>query len=190
LSYTVPTCEPDDITAGDSLEWDKTLPTFPASEGWELSYSLISKSGDGASADLDLPFGPSGVVEANGDVFEVRVGADDTADLVAGPYELIARVVNDAEGITKSWLVKRVLVHADPATVVGAKSHARTMRDLLRTALESAATDAEISIQVNGRSVTYDPEKARAQLAHYEYLVVLEENPTAEISHAAVFQRG
>ncbi len=188
MAYVIPTCEPDDITAGDSLEWDKTLPDFPASEGWELSYSLISESAPGASGDLDLPF--ADVVTVVGDVYQIRVGADDTTDLVAGPYQLIARVVGTDE-TTKSWLVKRVLVHADPATVVGAKSFNRTMRDALRTAMSTAAADgAYLSVQVNGRSVTYAREQARADLANYELLVAIEENPRGEISHQVAFVRG
>jgi hypothetical protein len=189
LPYQIPSCPPTDITAGDSIEFDWSLPEFPASQGWELSLSLRSESGPGASADFDAEWDDH--VTADGDTFEVRVPAAETAALVAGPYQLIARVVNTAEGITKSWLVNRPLVHADPATLTGAKSHNRTMRDLLRTALQSGATQAQyVSVQVNGRTVEYARADADAQLARYEYLVALEENPNGAITHAYEFSRG
>lgn len=188
--YSVPTCEPTDVTAGDSLEWDKTLSLFPASQGWELSYALISESGAGATADLAIAFDAVlGPVTANGDVFEVRVSASSTEDLVTGPYRLVATVTDGST--KKSWLAGRVLVHADPAAEVGAKSFSRTMRDTLRTAMSSAASDgAYLSVSVNGRSVTYAREHASAELARYEYLVALEENSAGEISHAVEFVRG
>lgn len=121
-------------------------------------------------------------------MFEVRVDAASTDDLIAGPYQLIARVTDGST--VKSWLARRVLVHADPASVVGAKSFNRTMRDTLRTAAIAAAGDAAVTIQVNGRTVTYARAEFDATLARYELLAAIEENPTGEIRHEVAFVRG
>ena len=185
MAYTIPTTEPTTITAGDSLEWDVSLAAFPASEGWELSWHLASESA--AGADLSIVWGTH--VTADGDVFEVRVAASETGTLAAGPYRLTARATLST--VTKSWTVGRVMVLADPATVAGAKSFARTMRDSLRTAMSAAAADgAYLSVSVNGRSVTYAREAARKELAHYELMVAIEENPTGRLEHAVGFARG
>jgi hypothetical protein len=182
LALQIPTTEPDTITAGDSLEWDRALADFPASEGWELSYQLRTDGGEGAVGDLDF------AATASGDSYEVRVLAAATTNLIPGPYRLHARVTDGTT--TKSWLVRRVIVHADPVAA-GAKSHARVMRDALRTALQTAATDgAYLSVSVNGRSVTYARDTARKDLANYELLCAIEENPTGSLSHAVEFVRG
>ena len=40
-----PTTEPASLQAGDTLRWQRTLPDYPASEGWVLSYRLINAQG-------------------------------------------------------------------------------------------------------------------------------------------------
>lgn len=181
MSYQIPTCEPTQIEAGSVAYWDITYPEFPASEGWELRYYIRGP------VDLNIEWGTD--VTADGAGFEVRVPAGDTDNLTtAGAYRLIGRVTLGSE--VHTVYNAPLLVLADPTAAVNAKSTNRQIRDALRTAAVSAAADAPyLSVQVLGRSVTYGRREFEAQLAHYEYLVALEENPGADIRHEAVFVR-
>jgi hypothetical protein len=46
MSFQVPTCEPDQITAGDTANWKRSFQNFPSSEGWTLSYAFALKGGE------------------------------------------------------------------------------------------------------------------------------------------------
>lgn len=180
LAYTVPTCEPRDAVSGDSLQWDVSYPDYPASDGWQLAYYINGPE------KLDLPWGTR--VTANGDGFSVRVPAS-AFDLLAGDYSLSGRV--SLSGEEHRVYKGKLLIQANPASMEPGLSFNRQMRDALRTAVLAAApAAAKLSVQVNGHAVTYSREEARKDLAHYEALVVIEENPAAEITHEPVFLRG
>ena len=42
---TIPSKEPQSVTAGDTIQWLRTLPDYPASAGWTLNYRLINATG-------------------------------------------------------------------------------------------------------------------------------------------------
>lgn len=42
-----PTVEPQFAVCGDTLQFDKTISNFPATDGWALSYVLASGAGSG-----------------------------------------------------------------------------------------------------------------------------------------------
>lgn len=42
---SLPTSEPLQITQGDTARWLKTLPDYPASDGWSLAYTLVNAAG-------------------------------------------------------------------------------------------------------------------------------------------------
>jgi hypothetical protein len=46
MSFQVPTCEPDQITAGDTASWKRSFQDFPPSEGWALTYAFVKKGGE------------------------------------------------------------------------------------------------------------------------------------------------
>src|SRR3990167_1080353 len=37
---TIPTTEPAEVRAGDTVEWTKSLGDYPASDGWTLKYAM------------------------------------------------------------------------------------------------------------------------------------------------------
>lgn len=62
MAFTPPTTEPARLAAGDTWLWTKSLPTFPATEGWTLSYSLVGPkalsfdaTADGAGYSVSVP---------------------------------------------------------------------------------------------------------------------------------------
>lgn len=168
--------------AGSSLYWDATYPDFPPSEGWALAYYVTGPAIRAWSGGT--------YINASGETYQVRIPATQTEAMpAAGTYRLIARVSKAGE--VHEIYNESLLVLANPATAVAASSHARQMRDAIRAAFLAAAPDAHlVSFSINNRSQTYSREDAKAELAHWEYLVALEDNPDGRLSHAVAFVDG
>lgn len=166
--------------AGSSLFWDATYPTFPATEGWALTYYLtgpVKKTWAGAT-----------YINASGQTYQVRIPATQTDDLTtAGAYRLIGRV--SLAGEVHEVYNERLLVLADPAAAGAAKSFNRQMLESIDAALLAWAPSAEMqSFSVNGRSIEYRTKEELFELrATYAYLVALEDNPDGRLSHAVTF---
>ncbi len=88
MAQTPPT-EPASIQAGDTICWQRTLPDYPASEGWQLSYRLIS-----AAARIDV------VATTEGDAYLVTIAAVTSAAYAPGPYTWQASVTRATERYT------------------------------------------------------------------------------------------
>lgn len=71
----IPTTVPAIITAGDTLAWTRSLPDYPASDGWTIGYRLIN-----ASAKIDITGSASGQDHA------VSITATTSAAYAAGDY--------------------------------------------------------------------------------------------------------
>lgn len=127
---TTPTTEPAFLQAGDTLTWQRSLPDYPASASWLLSYRLINADGkiDIASA-------------ASGDDHLVTVAASTSATYAAGDYEWTAYVTKATERYTVGS--GRLTIRPDLAAKAGgfeARSAMRKARDDLRTALATWVT--------------------------------------------------
>ena len=72
----LPTIEPTEVFAGDTLTWKITLPDYPASDGWTLHYRLIN-----ATWHLDITTTPSG------DDHLINVAATISAAYTPGEYD-------------------------------------------------------------------------------------------------------
>lgn len=80
--------EPDSISAGDTVQFGRYFLSYPASQGWYLSYSII---GLGAEVNFQSV--------ANGDAHAVTVSAATTATwLPAKDSKLAGYIVNNALG--------------------------------------------------------------------------------------------
>lgn len=147
MAPTIPTVEPTNPVAGDSWKWDKTLPDYPASDGWQLTYYVYGPE------NITLAWATE--VTANGDVFEVRVAATKTDDLTsAGSYELVGRVTDGTD--TYTVVKKTINVIANPATVAAGKSVARQMVEAHEAALlANPKMTGVVRVTVNGRTVEY-----------------------------------
>lgn len=81
-----PTTEPTSLQAGDTIRWQRLLPDYPASEGWELSYRLIN-----AATRIDI------VATADGDAHQVTISAATSAAYAAGSYTATAQVTRSTD---------------------------------------------------------------------------------------------
>lgn len=140
----IPTREPTDAVAGDSLQWDVEYADYPATAGWELSYAIRGPE------NLDIACGS--MVSAVGAGFAVRVPAAATEGLVAGGYTLVGFVAKDGERFTVYRGPLRVA--ANPAAEGGAASPDEQLLELVTAAI--AGRDLTVEEQrVLTRAVKY-----------------------------------
>lgn len=95
----VPSIEPKQFYAGDTVKWSRSLSDFPAS-GWTLAYKFANKDQSVAVA--------SGDVTADGDTFQVEIPAEESGALNAGVYQLVG-CVTDVDG--NRYVVANGIVH-------------------------------------------------------------------------------
>jgi hypothetical protein len=155
--------EPAIIQAGDTISWKRTLPKYPASDGWQLSYRFIN-----ASAYIDV------TASADGDDHLVVIPASTSATYQPGDYVWQAYVTKGAERYTvdAGHLTIRQNLAAMPFGY-DARSQAQRALDDLRAALanwlSTSGTVREYTIA--GRTMSFasaDEIKARIQLAERE----------------------
>lgn len=77
---------PSKITAGTSVSWLVSLPSFPASSGWTLTYTLVSPS-----AQVQVTSTPSG----DNHLFEIPFS--ESSDYIPGKYAFQAHADNGTE---------------------------------------------------------------------------------------------
>lgn len=81
-----------DLIAGDSLNFLTSVPQYPASSGWVLSYRLVPRTGGATPVDI--------TATAEGDDFRVAVPATVTAEWTADAYTWFSWVDKAGESYT------------------------------------------------------------------------------------------
>ena len=174
MAYEIPEKEPIELQAGSSWFWNTSFGDYPASAGWQLVFFLRGPK------DLNVVWTTH--VTADGDAFQVRIPATDSAPITPGPYRLIGRV--DLAGEVHEVYNEHLLVLADPLTAVDAQSRVKILLDAIRSALDGRLTAAQREIQINGRRVVYfDSTELRALEAEYSLLYEIERSPHARLTH-------
>jgi len=160
----IPTTEPSDIRAGDTIKWKKTLADYPASE-YTLSYRLIS----GANT-IDV------TATADGDTHSIEIAASTSDDYVAGEYEWFAFVTKGSERYTVERGTLTVL--ANPATATDCRTDAKKILDDLTAAYKTyiASRGHIASYSIAGRAMTFrSAEEILKQITFWETKVRAEQ---------------
>jgi len=127
--------EPGKIAAGDSLDWNRSLPDYPASDGWTLHYALFN-----ATAVYSI------TSAADGDNHAVSVDSATTATWASGRYDWTAYVTH-TDGRKRSLFAGTIIITPDlTAGPYDGRSHARKMLDAIEAALEGRATADEMDL--------------------------------------------
>lgn len=139
MSASVPTTEPTTPRAGDTWQWVRTLPDYPA-PGWILTYTLYS-----AAAVLSL------VAVADGADHRVDLPPATTAAYPAGRYDWVAHV---SDGTDKFQVGAGVMTvqPAFPAAATAANLTTGTPaanNALLWTAVQAGAAGNAITLAVS-----------------------------------------
>lgn len=144
MALEIPEIEPDELRAGDTVQWTKDLSdNFPADDGWSLAYTLINQTGKQTIS-----------ASASGKKFSITVPATTTANYVAGTYTLIGRVSKAGAVHTVYTGTLVVLPDLAQATTHDIRSHTKKVLDALEAALEGRATRTELSYSIAGRSIS------------------------------------
>lgn len=166
MSYAVPSCEPTELVAGDSWQWDRTVSDFPPSAGWSLAYRF-----NGPAA-----FEVAASTSAAGDFFAVRAPAVDNATRAAGAYRVAGFVTRGGERFTVFEGV--VTVRENLATAAASQTHAERTLAVLQAAIEGRLTADVEEYEIAGRSVKKIPMPELVRLRNvYAEMVRRERNP-------------
>lgn len=137
-----------ELIAGDTLDFTTSVPDYPASAGWTLTYKLIPRT-----AGTVISFNAA----ADGDDYRAQVAAATTAAWAAGEYSWTAYAIKAGERHTVEQGTVKIL--ADPAVVTAydGRSHARKVLEAIEAVLENRATLDQKSYAIGGRSLERTP---------------------------------
>lgn len=139
MARTVPTTEPIQARAGDTWEWTKDYPDYPAST-WTLSYVFYNSSGVIQIA-----------ASADGDTHTIDVAPATTTAYTAGRYDWTASVTDGTDVYQVGSGVTQVLPDLSSATSYDGRSHARVMLDAIDAILESRASAGDLDLIKSAR---------------------------------------
>lgn len=166
---TVPTREPQSFTAGDTVKWTKSLPDYPASQGWTLTYYAIEKN---------HKF--SVVATASGNDFAITIPATTSDDFVVGHYFWEAQVTKAGERFTIERGTFDVLTNIAAQNNWDGRSHARKTLDAIEAVIEGRASTDQQEYSIGNRSLKRTPIADLIVLADkYRAMVNAEENAEA-----------
>lgn len=138
MAAPTPTTEPASLTAGDTAKWLITLPDYPATDGWQLSYRL-------ANASAAITFTAS----ASGADHLVAVPAATTAAWAPGSYTWRSQVSLSGEVFTVSGGTLQILPAFTAA--LDARSHARKALAAVEAYLENPQNLSAAQYEIAGR---------------------------------------
>lgn len=144
----IPSTEPAVHTAGDTLRFTKSLPSYLPADGWVLSYALVNAAGQITIDGTD-----------NGDgTHLVEKLAADTASWVAGKYRWQAFVGKGTDRFTVGRGMLEIRSNfATQSTGLDARGPWQTILDNLEAAYAqmSAGEIKSASVNVGSRVVTF-----------------------------------
>lgn len=146
MAYTVPTLIPATLRAGDTASWRRSTPDYPASDGWALSYALVT-SGELIKIDAT----------ADGANHLIDVSATTTGTWAPGIYGWIERVSKSGKIYTiDSGTVEILPSFFSATTGLDARTHAQKTLSALEAWIENHDT-AVAEYEIAGRRMKYIP---------------------------------
>lgn len=146
----IPSIEPTEFYAGDTLKWTRRLPDFPAGAGWILSYKFANK-------ERGIPVDPADVT-ADGDQFAITIPSAETTVLTPAIYQLIGYVA--LAGARYVVANASVRVRQDPAAAnepYDFRTQNERILDSINAKIEGREDSDEVSI--DGRTLKQIPIK-------------------------------
>jgi len=148
MSTTIPTVEPDDFIAGDTVKWTKSVSDYKPEDSWVLTYYFI-KSGEQQKV----------TATDNGDSKHlVTLTAAVTADWVPGEYKWQAVVTKTTERYpvdSGSLTVNRDF--AQDISGHDSRTYWETVLENVKAVLEDRATKDQSSYTIHGRQLSRTP---------------------------------
>lgn len=146
MADTSPCSIPAQITAGDTVTWQRSLADYPAGDGWTLAYTLVSSSKAYSFSAAN-----------DGDDYVISVDANTTAAWDAGSYRITEYVAKGSERYTLGNYTLQVLPDLAVATAgIDTRTHEEKVLASINGWLESKAP-VYGSMEINGRKISYYP---------------------------------
>lgn len=172
----IPTTEPTEIRAGDSIVWERELEDYSAADGWTLKYKLLWAAGTAVT------FSATGV----GTLHSVSLAAGDTAGYAAGTATLVGYVEKGAgatlERATLSTSLVTILPDLTAATTHDGRSANRIALDNARAALASYMAKGQAHVaeyDIAGRRMKFRDSQQIVDLIRYYEAEVAREGRAA-----------
>ncbi len=144
VSAPIPYTEPARLVAGDTAKWLRSLPDFPASAGWVLTYRLVNA---GAAYSF--------TTTASGDDHLVNVLAATTTGWAAGDYSWRAQAGLAGEVFTVGS--GQIVIEPAFGAAIDARSTARQSLDAVEAMLMGRASSGVAEYQIAGRQLRHIP---------------------------------
>lgn len=142
-----------ELIAGDTLDFETSVPDYPKSAGWTLTYKLIPRTSGAV-----ISFNASGTA-VNADDYRVQVGSTDTDDWAAGEYSWAAFVTKAGERYTVDSGTLRIKANPATASTLDSRTHARKTLDSIEAVIEGRATKDQMAYTIGGRELSRTPLK-------------------------------
>ena len=144
MTTTPPTIEPQEIRAGDTVKWARSLPLYTPADGWTLAYAMNSRSWKGSAAATD---------NGNG-VHLVTLAATLTANIPEGRLAYVGRVSKADEIYTVAHGEFAVLPDLSADRFVDSRTIDEQLLEAVEGALLGSADDDQLSMSVDGVSIS------------------------------------
>lgn len=144
----VPTTEPVQFVAGDTVEWTRSVADYLPAAGWTLHYVFVAPSGTHVVTCTD-----------NGDgSHRATLRAAESGGFVPGEYHWQAAVSNGTCRYTldQGRTTVRPNFAQQPAGF-DARSHCKRVLDAIEAVLENRATEDQLYFQIEGKQVSHIP---------------------------------
>ena len=133
---------PQEVRAGDTITWLRQIPDRPASDGWQLKYTLVGRGGV-----------QSFVGSAEGADHRVTVPAPTTRNWAPGACTLVEYVEKATDRYTLGEYPLRVLPDLAAATTgADTRTHAQRVLDNINAWLEGKSVTAG-EMEIDGRRI-------------------------------------
>lgn len=166
MAADIPTSEPSELRAGDTWQWTRSIPDFPASI-WTLKYRF-----KGAAGGFEI------VSAASGDDYAVTVLAATSAGYAAGDYGWVSWVESGSDKFTVDSGTSAVLPDyraTSAATALDDRSHAAKVLAAIEAVIEGRASKDQDAYEIAGRSLKRTPIQDLLRLRqHYKAEVASE----------------
>ena len=126
----IPSKEPAEVRAGDTIKWKRSLDLYKANDGWSLQYAFR-----GSSGTIDIS------ASADGADHLINVAPSTSAAYSAGIYDVIGYVTKGSDRHTV--FSSRIEILVDLATAGSSydgRSHVKKTLDAIEAVLENRAT--------------------------------------------------
>lgn len=143
MAATIPTIEPREITAGETLQWRKSLIDYPAGDGWVLKYYFRGATGPGFNA----------TAATDGNSYLITVASADTEGMTAGKFYWQAWVELDGVKHKVAAGQGTALAAFDPddtAAVVDGRSQTKKILDAIDALIAGKKLGADMQSYVIG----------------------------------------